>query len=86
MDTNEIIAALTGKLPDPSEAVFTITMRDLVAAIVRRIGINALLLTPSDLLLARDEVQAAFGHHLDEREFIDIGLDAWEIIRSGEEI
>jgi hypothetical protein len=82
METTEIIAALLGKLPDPAETVYAITMRDLVAAIVRKLGKDALKLTPDDLLLARDEVQAAIGHHLDEREYLDIGLESWEIVRN----
>ncbi|MBT1073489.1 hypothetical protein [Pelotalea chapellei] len=82
METNEIVSALMGTLPDPSEVVFAITMQDLVAAIVRRIGEGALMLTPNDLLLAREEVQASIGHNLDEREFIDIGLDSWEISKN----
>ncbi len=83
--TNEIVTTLIAKLPDPTEIIYTITMRDLVSAIVRRIGVDALALTDSDLQLARDEVQAAIGHHLDEREFIDIGLDAWEMVRKVDE-
>jgi len=84
IQADKIVDVLLAKLPAPSEAVFEVTMRDLVVAIARRLGENALMLTPSDLLLARDEVQAAFGHHMDEREFIDMGLDAWEIIRNDE--
>ena len=32
--------------------------------------------------LARDEVKSAIEHHLDERDFIEMGLDAWEIVRN----
>lgn len=85
METNEIVAAVVSKIPDPSETVFAVTMQDLVAAIVRRIGENAMTLTPGDLLLARDECIAAFDHFLDEREFFDIALDSWEIVRNCEE-
>jgi len=42
-------------------------------------GEEALELSTEDLELARDEVKAVLEHHLDEREYIDIGLDAWEI-------
>lgn len=83
--TSDIVAALLAKLPDPTVGVYQITMQDLVTAIVRRVGDSALLLTPDDLLLAREEVQAAIGHHLDEREFIDMGLDAWQLVRQCEE-
>jgi len=44
-------------------------------------GESALSLSADDLELARDEVKAALEHHLDIREYIDIGLDAWEITR-----
>jgi hypothetical protein len=83
METNEIIAFLIGKLPDPSESIFTFTMRDLVTAIVRRTGDSAIALTLNDLLLAREELFAVISHYMDEREFIDMGLDAWEVRREG---
>ena len=35
-------------------------------------------------MVAREEVQGAISHYMDEREFVEIGLDAWEIIRNGE--
>lgn len=85
MEANEIIASLIGKLSDPSESIYTFTMRDLVTAIVRRSGNDAIALTPSDLLIAREEVLAAISHYMDEREFIDMGLDAWEIRLEGEQ-
>jgi hypothetical protein len=44
-------------------------------------GEEALELSAKDLELARDEVKAVLEHHLDEREYIDIGLDSWEILR-----
>lgn len=85
MEANKIIACLIGKLPDPSESIFTFTMRDLVTAIVRRTGDSAIDLTLNDLLIAREEVQAVISHYMDEREFIDMGLDAWEIRLEGEQ-
>ena len=84
MEENEIIAAIIGKLSEPSDAIFTFTMRDLVTAIVRRRGVRAIDLSPSDIMVAREEVQGAISHYMDEREFVEIGLDAWEIIRNGE--
>jgi len=39
-------------------------------------------LTPEDLESARDEVRAAIEMNLDEREYIEMGLDAWEIVRN----
>jgi hypothetical protein len=81
METNEIIALLTGKLPDPSESIFTFTMRDLITAIVRRTGDSAIALTLNDLLLAREELLAVISHYMDE--VVNMGLDAWEISREG---
>jgi len=45
-------------------------------------GEEALELSAEDLELAGEEVKAAIEHHLDESEYIDIGLDIWEISRS----
>ena len=65
----------------PPEVIHSITTENIISAIVRRMGEEALDLSPEDLELARVEVRAALEHHLDEREYIDIGLDAWEIVR-----
>ena len=65
----------------PSEVIHEITTENIISAIVRRMGEEALELSPEDLQLAREEVKAAIEHHLDEREYIDIGLDSWEIVR-----
>jgi hypothetical protein len=80
MTHQDIIAHLCLKYPP--EVVHEITTENIISAIVRRMGEEALELSPEDLALARDEVKAAIEHHLDEREYIDIGLDAWEIIRN----
>ena len=66
----------------PSEVIFEINTENIISAIVRRMGEEALALSAKDLELAREEVKAALEHHLDEREYIDIGLDSWEIIRN----
>ncbi|MDH3867576.1 MAG: hypothetical protein OES39_10875 [Desulfobulbaceae bacterium] len=58
------------------------TTGNIIVAILRRLGEEALELSQEDLALARDEVKAALEHHLDEREYIDIGLDAWELVRN----
>lgn len=75
METNEIVAAVVGKIPDPAEAIYSFTSQDLAAAIVRRLGTDAMSLTPDDLRLAKEEVQAAIGHYMDEREILEIALD-----------
>jgi len=65
----------------PSEVIYSLSMETVISAIVQRLGEEALTLTLDDLRLARDEVQIAFEHHFDERDYIDMGLDAWEVIR-----
>jgi len=44
-------------------------------------GEESLTLSAEDLKLAREEVKDAINHHLDIREYINIGLDSWEVIR-----
>ena len=66
---------------DLSEVLYEIKFESVLSAIRRR-GHNAKDLSAKDLELARDEVKAAIEHHLDERDFIEIGLDAWELVRN----
>ena len=80
MTHQDIIAHLCLKYPP--EVIHEITTENITSAIVRRMGEEALELSPEDLELARDEVKAALEHHLNEREHIDIGLDTWEIVRN----
>ena len=80
MTHQDIIAHLCLKYPP--EVIHEITTKNIISAIVRRMGEEALELSPEDLELARDEVRAALEHHLDEREYIDIGLDSWELVRN----
>jgi hypothetical protein len=57
-------------------------METVISAIIRRLGEKALDLSKEDLEMARDEVKAAIDHNLDERDFIEMDLDAWEIVRN----
>lgn len=82
MKSDEIVRTLLQKLPDDSEIVYSVTMRDLLSVIAGRLREEALLLTPDDLLLAREEVRATFGHYLDERELFALALDQWDLIRN----
>lgn len=82
MSTSEILHTVSSKLPDPAEVIYAFRMQDLVAAIVCRMGENALTLTSSDILLARNEVSATIEHYMNEREFLEITLDTCEIIRN----
>ena len=79
MTHQDIIAHL--RQLQPHRVVHEITTENIISEIVRRMGEEALELSPEDLELARDEVKAAIEHHLDERDLIGIGLDSWEIVR-----
>ena len=80
MTHQDIIVHLCQKYPP--QVVHSITTDTIIREIVRRMGEDALELSAEDLELAREEVKAAIEHHLDERDFIEIGLDAWEIVRN----
>lgn len=65
------------------EIVYAITTKDILSALTKRLGEDeALKLTEAELNLARDEVRAVIDHNLDVRDYIDMGLDAWEITRN----
>ena len=82
MQHAEIVSQLYRRIDSPSsEVIHAITMQDILTAIARRMGDDALSLSADDLELAREEVRAVLEHHLDIRPYIDIGLDAWEIVR-----
>ena len=76
----EIIQQLSSVIP--REVIFEVTMDSIIAGIVHRLGEEALSLSVEDIELAKDEVKAAIEQHLDEREYIEMGLDAWDIIRN----
>lgn len=86
MPHDEIVARLSLLLVDiaanSSDNVYVISMQSVLSEIARRLGDDALNLSAQDILLALDEVRAAIAHHLDEREFIAIGLDTWDITRT----
>ena len=62
------------------DPIFAVTMQDILSELSRRHDVSTL--SPEDLELARQEVQEAIAHHLDIREYIEIGLDSWEITRN----
>ena len=80
MNHQEIIRYL--RQLQPHRVIHSITTENIISEIVRRMGEESLELTADDLELARNEVKAAIEHHLDERDFIEIGLDAWELVRN----
>jgi hypothetical protein len=67
---------------DPSEIIYAVTMQDILSAIERRLGAGTSTLTEDDIRLACEEVQAVINQELDIRDYIEIGLDACEIIRN----
>ena len=79
MTPKDIIAHLCLKYPP--EVIHEITTETVIKMLVSRMGEEALELSTEDLELAKDEVKAALEHHLNEREYIEIGLDSWDIIR-----
>ena len=62
MNQAEIVSHLS-HLTDPSEVIFAVTMQDILAAIVRRMGEEALSLSAEDFQLAREEVKEAINHN-----------------------
>ena len=86
MPLEEIVNKLSLRLvriaASPSEIVYAISMQDILLAIAKRMGEQSLALNAKDLLLARDEVRVAIAHSLDEREYIQMGLDAWSITKN----
>lgn len=65
------------------EIVFAITIKDIQTALSKRLGEKeAHSLSEAEINLARDEVRAVIDHNLDVRDYIDMGLDAWEITRT----
>lgn len=80
MQHQEIFTRLSQMYPE--ETIYRITMTQVMSSLVDRLGEEALTLSTSDMGLARDEVKIAIDHHLDDREYINIGLDAWDIVRN----
>ena len=67
---------------DPSEIIYAVTMQDILSAIERRLGEDACTLTEDDIRLACEEVKIAIDHNLHIREYFDMGLDSWDIVRT----
>lgn len=82
MQHEEIVTRLAQIADSPSEVIYAITMKSILHQLVQRLGEEALTLSPEDLHQACEEVRIAISHNLDERDYIDMGLDAWEIVRN----
>jgi len=67
---------------NPTEIVYAVTMETVLSAIIKRMGKDALSLTVEEIELAKEEIKAAIDHNLDIRDYLDEGLDAWEITRN----
>ena len=63
----------------PSEIIYALTMQDILKAIESRLGEDSSKLTEDDIRLACDEVKAVIEHNLDIHDYIDMGLDIWNI-------
>jgi len=57
-------------------------MRSFLSQLANRLGEEALDLSAEDLELAIQEIRAAIDHQFDPREYIDMCLDAWLIVRN----
>ena len=80
MEHEKIVSRLS--LICPSEILYELSMRSFLSQLATRLGENALDLSAEDLELAIQEIRAAIDHQFDPREYIDMGLDAWEIVRN----
>ena len=68
---------------NPTEIVFAISTLNILSAIAKRMGDKALTLKTTELLQARATVRAAIAlYDPDDRNYINIGLDAWETARA----
>jgi hypothetical protein len=79
MNTKELVTKLS--LLHPPEVIYEITTENVISEIVRRMGDEAISLTQNDIQLAIDEVKIAVDMYLDPREYISMGLDAFEVVR-----
>ena len=80
MEHEKIVSRLS--LICPSEVLYELSMRSVLSHIANRLGEEALNLSAEDLELAIQEIRAAIDHQFDPREYIDMGLDAWAIVRN----
>lgn len=83
MQLEKIITELSVKLVQvagsPSQVVFAITMQDVIDEIARTLGEKALNMTADDLLDIQHEVQIAIDHGFDARDYIQPGIEVWQI-------
>lgn len=82
MTQDFLIDRLSQRLP--VVPLYPITNRDIASALIQRLGRAALQLTNHELMLAMTEIQAVLEHRLDHREYINEGLDAWQVLMTAE--
>lgn len=82
MTPEEIATILARRVPDPDQVIFVVTMVDVLKSIAGRLEKDALSLTATELLAARDDVRAVFSHYLHERDLMNLGLETWMVARS----
>ena len=80
MEHEKIVSRLS--LICPSEVLYELSMRSVLSHIANRLGEKAMELSAEDLELAIQEIRAAIDHQFDPRDYIDMGLDAWLIVRN----
>jgi len=82
MTQDTLIDRLMQRLP--IVPLYPVTNRDIATALIQRMGSAALNLTHNELQLAMTEIQSVLEHRLDHREYINEGLDAWQVLLTAE--
>ncbi len=86
MQLEGIVTELSMKLVriagSPSQVVFAITMQDIIAEVARTMGEKAVYLSAADLLAIRKEVRIAIDYGLDVRDYIQPGIETWQISKN----
>ena len=78
---HDIVRKVSLKYPT-SEPIYEISNESLISLIVSRLGEEALNLTTEDIQLAIAEARCALEHFLNEKEYLEIAVDSWMILRN----
>lgn len=86
MPLEEIVTALSMRLVmiggSPCQVIFAVTMQDVIAEIARTLGDKALTMNAADLMTVQKEVRIAINHDLDLRDYIQPGIEVWQVQKS----
>jgi len=86
MPLEEIVTVLSMRLVmiggSPCQVIFAVTMQDVIAVIARTLGDKALTMNAADLMTVRKEVRIAIDHDLDLRDFVQPGIESWQVQKS----